>query len=77
MIERAQDNLCRYKAGQPLLGHLLPYLTAQEARQHGLPFREEHGWIEEAQASLEHVSFVDFVRSERGRAGDAEIITHI
>ena len=47
MIERAEDNLCRYKAGQCLLGHLLPYLTAQEARQHGLPFREEHGWIEE------------------------------
>ncbi len=48
MIERAQDNLRRYKARQPLLGHLLPYLTAQEAQQHGLQFREEHGWIEEA-----------------------------
>jgi len=49
MMERAQDNLRRYKARQPLLGHLLPYLTAQEARQHGLPFREEHGWVEEAE----------------------------
>jgi hypothetical protein len=66
MIECAQDNLCRYKARQPLVGHHLPYLTAQEARQHGLHFREEHGWIEETQARLEHFSFVDFVRSERG-----------
>ncbi len=55
MTERAQDNLRRYKAGQPLLGHLLPYLTAQEARQHGLHFREEHGWIEEAQYT--HVNY--------------------
>lgn len=47
MIKRAEDNLWRYKAGQRLVGHLLPYLTAQEARQHRLPFREEHGWIEE------------------------------
>src|SRR5215470_2364297 len=30
MIERAQDNLRRYKANLPLIGHLLPYLTAEE-----------------------------------------------
>ena len=47
MIERAQDNMHRYKAKLPLIGHLLPYLTAQEATQEGLNFREEHGWIEE------------------------------
>lgn len=47
MTERAQENLRRYKARQPLLGYLLPYLTAEEARQQGLPFREAHGWIEE------------------------------
>jgi hypothetical protein len=47
MIDRAQDNLRRYKAKQPLIGHLLPYLTAEEAAQEGLIFREEHGWIEE------------------------------
>jgi phosphatidylserine/phosphatidylglycerophosphate/cardiolipin synthase-like enzyme len=46
MIERAQDNLRRYKAKQPLVGHLLPYLTAEEAKQHGLNFHEEHGWVE-------------------------------
>jgi len=47
MVKRAQDNLLRYKARQPLLGQLLPYLTAEEATQQGLKFREEHGWIEE------------------------------
>src|SRR3989440_1451653 len=49
MIERAQENLRRYKARQPLLGHLLPYLMAHEAQQCGLHFRKEHGWIEEVQ----------------------------
>ena len=47
MVERARDNLQRYKAKQPLLGHLLPYLVAQEATEQGLNFREERGWIEE------------------------------
>jgi phosphatidylserine/phosphatidylglycerophosphate/cardiolipin synthase-like enzyme len=46
MFERAQDNLHRYKTKQPLLGHLLPYLTAEEATQHGLNFREGKGWVE-------------------------------
>jgi hypothetical protein len=46
MIECAQDNLRRFKAKQPLVGHLLPYLTAEEAKQHGLHFREAHGWVE-------------------------------
>src|SRR6266571_4375065 len=46
MIERAEDNLRRYKAKQPLVGHLLPYLTGEEAKQQGLNFHEEHGWVE-------------------------------
>ena len=46
MIERAQDNLRRYKAKQPLVGHLLPYLTAEEAKQQGLHVHDEHGWVE-------------------------------
>ena len=50
MTERAQDNLQRYKAKQPLQGHLLPYLSAEEATQQGLNFREEHGWLEEPSA---------------------------
>jgi phosphatidylserine/phosphatidylglycerophosphate/cardiolipin synthase-like enzyme len=43
----AWENLNRYKANLALIGHLLPYLTAEEATQQGLNFREEHGWIEE------------------------------
>jgi len=50
MSERAQDNLQRYKAKQPLVGHLLPYLMAEEAQQQGLNFREGHGWLEEPSA---------------------------
>ena len=46
MLECAQDNLRRFQAKQPLVGHLLPYLTAEEAKQHELPFREAHGWVE-------------------------------
>ncbi|MGZ3610647.1 MAG: phospholipase D-like domain-containing protein, partial [Ktedonobacteraceae bacterium] len=46
MVERAQDNLRRYKAKQPLMGHLLPYLTAEEAKQQGLHVHNEHGWVE-------------------------------
>jgi phosphatidylserine/phosphatidylglycerophosphate/cardiolipin synthase-like enzyme len=46
MIERAQDNLRRYKAKQPLVGHLLPYVTAEEAKQQGLHVHDEHGWVE-------------------------------
>ncbi len=50
MHTRAWENLARYKANQPLVGHLLPYLSAEEAVQQGLPFREEHGWLEEPES---------------------------
>ncbi len=46
MVERASDNLRRFKAKQPLVGHLLPYLTAEEAKQQGLNVHNEHGWVE-------------------------------
>ena len=49
MIECAQDNLRRFKAKQPLVGHLLPYLTFEEAKQQGLQCHEEHGWVEVVQ----------------------------
>jgi len=45
--QQAGENLRRYKAGQSLSGHLLPYLLADEARAQGLNFRESHGWLEE------------------------------
>jgi phosphatidylserine/phosphatidylglycerophosphate/cardiolipin synthase-like enzyme len=50
MINCAEGNLDRFKARQPLVGHLLPYLTAEEARQEGLPVDEQQGWIEGAQS---------------------------
>ncbi|HEX5157904.1 MAG TPA: phospholipase D family protein [Ktedonobacterales bacterium] len=45
MTERAQENVRRFKAQQPLVGHLLPYLTDDEAREQGVHFHEEHGWV--------------------------------
>jgi len=51
MHTRAWENVARYKANQPLVGHLLPYLRASEALQQELPFREEHGWLEEPDSS--------------------------
>lgn len=47
MHNSAWENLRRFKAKLPLIGHLLPYLTADEAADQGLQVREDHGWIEE------------------------------
>lgn len=47
MHECAWNNLQRYKENRPLIGHLLPYLSAAEAANQDLNFREEHGWLEE------------------------------
>ena len=47
MYQRAQENLVAYKARHPLRGQLVPYLLEDEALQQGLPFREQHGWLEE------------------------------
>ena len=46
MAERAQENLRRYKDKQPFVGHLLPYLSAAEAKREMLNFNEELGWLE-------------------------------
>jgi phosphatidylserine/phosphatidylglycerophosphate/cardiolipin synthase-like enzyme len=46
MVECAQENMRRFKSRQPLVGHLLPYLTDEEARAQEVHFHEEHGWIE-------------------------------
>ncbi len=43
----AWENLRRYKARLPLVGHLLPYLSEAEAEQQGLQVNGNHGWIEE------------------------------
>ena len=46
MIAQAHENLRRFQAKQPLVGHLLPYFTREEAQAAGLPFTEKVGWLE-------------------------------
>ena len=46
MVEQAEENLRRFKAKEPLVGHLMPYLTAEEARAQGLLFDDQVGWVE-------------------------------
>lgn len=46
LAESARANLERYKKGEPLVGHLFPYLTDQEAHHLGLKFHESHGLFE-------------------------------
>jgi len=46
MIARAQENLRRFQARQPLNGRLLPYFTSKEAQQADVPFQEKLGWLE-------------------------------
>ena len=46
MVEQAEENLRRFKAKKPLTGHLMPYLTAEEARSQGLLFDDQVGWVE-------------------------------
>ncbi len=43
----AWENLRRYKARLPLVGHLLPYFSEAEASEQGLQVNGNHGWIEE------------------------------
>ncbi|GAC1400333.1 MAG: phospholipase D-like domain-containing protein [Ktedonobacteraceae bacterium] len=43
----AWENLRRYKARLPLVGHLLPYFSESEAMEQGLQVNGNHGWIEE------------------------------
>jgi len=43
----AWENLRRYKSKLPLVGHLLPYLSNEEAAAQGLQVNGDHGWIEE------------------------------
>ena len=42
----AQANLERVRRGEPLAGHLLPYVAAQDATSLGMPFSPEHGWLD-------------------------------
>ncbi|HTI15489.1 MAG TPA: phospholipase D family protein [Dictyobacter sp.] len=53
MHRTAWANLGRYKKKQPLVGHILPYLRAEEAEQQRLNFHEELGWLEESTRDTE------------------------
>jgi phosphatidylserine/phosphatidylglycerophosphate/cardiolipin synthase-like enzyme len=46
LAQNAQANFQRFKNGEPLVGHLFPYLTAHEAHHLGLKFHESHGLFE-------------------------------
>ncbi len=46
LAENAQTNLQHFKNGEPLSGHLFPYLTEEDARHLGLQFHESHGLFE-------------------------------
>ncbi|HEY0756616.1 MAG TPA: phospholipase D-like domain-containing protein [Ktedonobacteraceae bacterium] len=46
LSESAHANLEHFRKGEPLTGHLFPYLTAEEAHQLGLSFHESHGLFE-------------------------------
>jgi phosphatidylserine/phosphatidylglycerophosphate/cardiolipin synthase-like enzyme len=43
---RAATNLRHVRDRQRLIGHVLPYVTAGEARALGLPVHAEHGWLD-------------------------------
>lgn len=44
--ESARANFQRFKNGEPLVGHLFPYLTAEEAHHLNVSFHESHGLFE-------------------------------
>jgi len=46
MRTSAQANLERVRRGEPLVGHMLPYVAAENAEMLGLPFSPEHGWLD-------------------------------
>ena len=46
MRTSAQANLERVRRGEPLVGHMLPYVADEEAQRLGLPFSPEHGWLD-------------------------------
>lgn len=44
--QAAQANFQHFRHGEPLVGHLFPYFTAEEAKKQDLPFHESHGLFE-------------------------------
>ncbi|HEU5349505.1 MAG TPA: phospholipase D-like domain-containing protein, partial [Ktedonobacterales bacterium] len=52
MCASAQANLEHVRQGEPLVGHMLPYVAADEAEQLGLPFSSEHGWLDNLEGGI-------------------------
>jgi hypothetical protein len=47
LLERAaRENVRRVRDGEPLGGHVLPYLTAGDAGSSGFVVHHEHGWLD-------------------------------
>lgn len=44
--QSARANSARVQARQPLVGHVLPYLTEDDGKRMALPVHEEHGWLD-------------------------------
>jgi hypothetical protein len=43
---RAAANAERVRRNEPLIGHVLPYVTAAAGRSLGLPVDPQHGWLD-------------------------------
>jgi phosphatidylserine/phosphatidylglycerophosphate/cardiolipin synthase-like enzyme len=52
MLASAQANLERVRRGEPLAGHMLPYVAAEDAQLLGLPFSSEHGWLDNLEGGV-------------------------
>ena len=46
LATQAQENLLAIKAGQPLVGHLLPYVPSSRAQDYGLEVHAANGWVD-------------------------------
>ena len=52
MQDSAQANLEHVRRGEPLVGHVLPYVVADEAEQLGLSCSQEHGWLDNLEGGV-------------------------
>ncbi|HYX50945.1 MAG TPA: hypothetical protein VE843_14455, partial [Ktedonobacteraceae bacterium] len=46
LAKQAQRNLAAIKAGQPLLGHLLPYIPYDQAQSYDISVHAVNGWLD-------------------------------
>jgi phosphatidylserine/phosphatidylglycerophosphate/cardiolipin synthase-like enzyme len=66
--QRARLNLRAIKKGQPLKGHLLPYIPHDRAKQYGVELSAVNGWLDtlpEPQAQTEVIEATEIIERER------------